>query len=98
MKTRLMLILLIFLLFTIVFPLKAMITTALADSEGKNDTIWLVTHSTSSAHGAYQLTGINWSAEGVSVGGDYKLLSPLSPSESSGGCCCTYLPCVFKDW
>ena len=98
MKTRLLLILLIFLLFIFALPLKAIMPAALAESELNRDTIWMVTGSTASSDGTYHLIGTNWQVSGVSVGGDYTLLSPLSPLDSSEGCCCTYLPGVFMGW
>jgi len=98
MNTRLLIILLFVLLFAIAFPLKAVMPAALAESEVHKDTIWLVTGGTASADGAYLLKGTNWLASGISSGGAYQLSGPQSPSNSSEGCCCTYLPCVFKDW
>jgi len=97
MNKRLLLILIIFLLFIFALPLKAIMPTALADSDGNQDTIWLVTKSAASKDGTYHLSGVNWRVSGDSAGGAYMLVSPQAPSDSSNGCCCTYFPCVFKD-
>jgi len=43
--------------------------------------------------GGYHLTGLSWQVEGV-VGNDHYRL--VGPADSSGGCCCTYLPCLLR--
>jgi hypothetical protein len=43
--------------------------------------------------GRYHLTSAAWQ---VSSGGGYYLVGPASPGIRGDGCCCTYLPCVFR--
>ncbi|HNS51831.1 MAG TPA: hypothetical protein PKO09_11695 [Anaerolineae bacterium] len=48
--------------------------------------------------GSYRLTTVNWQVTGDASGGSYRLLGPASPSSAGSGCCCTYLPCLMRDW
>lgn len=51
-----------------------------------------------SAGGGYHLTGLAWQVEGTASGSGYRLLGPAAPMSSENGCCCTYLPCVLRDF
>lgn len=97
MKGRFLLLLIVVFLFIILVPLQAKIQAAYAESEVKKDTIWLAAGSTASPNGTYHLAGTNWLVSGISTGGAYQLISPLPLSVAGEGCCCTYLPCVFKN-
>jgi hypothetical protein len=46
----------------------------------------------------YRLTTLGTQAETVSAGGAYRLLGPSAPAGQGSGCCCTYLPCVPRNW
>jgi hypothetical protein len=60
---------------------------------------WHYTIEQGAASGAgYRLTGLTWRVEGTANGGGYRLLGPASPTLRGNGCCCTYLPCVLRDW
>jgi hypothetical protein len=56
--------------------------------------------------GAYRLTGTQLasqnlrppSQEELASGGSYRLLAPMGPTLRGSGCCCTYLPCVFRNF
>jgi hypothetical protein len=98
MKVRFLLVLIVLLLFILVLPLQTSIQAGEDEPDLNNVTFWFVVGRSKSQNRSYQLTSINWQASGISAGNDYTLTSPQGPSESSGGCCCTYLPCVFKDW
>jgi hypothetical protein len=48
--------------------------------------------------GGYRLTTVNWQVSGTSSGGGYRLLGPAAPGLAGSGCCCTYLPCIQRNW
>jgi hypothetical protein len=48
--------------------------------------------------GHYRLTGPTWRVRGTVGGGVYRLLEPATPASSENGCCCTYLPCVLRNY
>jgi hypothetical protein len=47
--------------------------------------------------GHYHLTVPAWQVAGAARGGDYRL-SPAAPLLRGSGCCCTYLPCVLRQF
>jgi len=48
--------------------------------------------------GGYQLTTLGSQADSMAAGGAYRLLGPAPAGPTGSGCCCTYLPCVMRDW
>jgi hypothetical protein len=46
--------------------------------------------------GGYTLLPVTQSQGILARGGAYTLLQPASSTLASGGCCCTYLPCLLK--
>ena len=46
------------------------------------------------AGNGYQLTGGTWQASGQAGGGGYSL--EASRPFQGAGCCCTYIPCIFR--
>ena len=48
--------------------------------------------------GGYRLTTANWQVSGTAGGGGYRLVGPAAPEQAGSGCCCTYLPCVMRQW
>ena len=48
--------------------------------------------------GGYRLTTANWQVSGTAGGGGYRLVGPAAPESAGSGCCCTYLPCVMRQW
>ena len=49
--------------------------------------------------GGYRLTSLahTWQVGEVASGGAYRLLRPASPG-GGNQCCCTYLPCVVRNF
>ena len=97
MKVRFLLVLIVLLLFILVLPQQTNIRAVDDKPDLNNVPFWFVVGRSKSQNKTYQLTSINWRVSGVSFGNDYTLTRPPAPAESSAGCCCTYLPCVFKD-
>jgi hypothetical protein len=48
--------------------------------------------------GYYRLTTANWQVSGTAGGGGYRLVGPAASEQAGSGCCCTYLPCVMRQW
>ena len=51
-----------------------------------------------SSGGNYHLATLAWQVSGTAAGDGYALTSPQAPALRGSGCCCTYLPCVFRNW
>ena len=98
MKVHFLLILIVLVLFILVLPLQTSIQAGDDEPDLNNGTFWFVVGRSKSQNKAYQLTSISWQVTGISADNDYTLTSPQSLSESSTGCCCTYLPCALKGW
>jgi len=45
--------------------------------------------------GGYHLASLVWEVSGTASGGGYRLLGPVQPLQGPG-CCCLYLPVLFK--
>ena len=58
------------------------------------------------AGGSYHLTspalrqaqGDAWQVSGTLAGGGYALATLYQPALRGSGCCCTYLPCIQRNW
>jgi hypothetical protein len=48
--------------------------------------------------GDYHLTSLTWRVSGTASGVGYRLLGPVSTLLRGNGCCCTYLPCILRDF
>lgn len=48
--------------------------------------------------GHYRLTAVTWQVRGIISGGGYRLAGPVGPNGTGTPCCCTYLPCVMRDF
>lgn len=46
---------------------------------------------------SYSLASLAWQVSGPSSGPGYRLQGPMRPLQGAG-CCCTFLPCLLKDW
>ncbi len=46
----------------------------------------------------YRLTTTTWQVSGTASGEGYRLLGPAASELAGSGCCCTYLPCVMRQW
>ena len=97
MKIHFLLILSVLLLFILAIPLQSNILAEESEPGTKSVNIMLITGRSESQNKSYQLTGFNWQVLGISSGGTYILTSPNTSLDSSDGCCCSYLPCVFKN-
>lgn len=51
-----------------------------------------------SSGGSYQLTSFWVQTGGIAAGGAYRLLGPSASNLQGSSCCCTYLPCVFRNY
>jgi hypothetical protein len=71
-------------------------SVALAQSSGPPPAQYAVAQGRASGEG-YRLTSMSWQVSGASSGGGYRLLGPASPS-GGNPCCCTYLPCVLRNY
>lgn len=49
------------------------------------------------AGAGYRLAGGTWQASGTVSGPGYRLAVDHRPLQGAG-CCCTYLPCLFRGW
>lgn len=49
------------------------------------------------AGGGYRLAGGTWQASGTVSGPGYRLAVDHWPLQGAG-CCCLYLPCLFRGW
>ena len=50
------------------------------------------------AGGSYRLTSASLPAGGAMIGGGYQLLRLTKSTATGSGCCCTYLPCILRNW
>jgi hypothetical protein len=48
--------------------------------------------------GGYHLTSLGWRVSGTAGGAGYRLLSPAAPTLRGNGCCCTWIPCVGRNF
>jgi C4-dicarboxylate transporter len=46
----------------------------------------------------YRLTSLGWHVDRAVAGGAYQLVGPASTVLRGSGCCCTYVPCVMRDF
>lgn len=61
------------------------------------DRLYRVEIGTISGEG-YHLTSTSWQVSGRASGGDYYLLGAAAPNLRGSGCCCTYLPCILRNF
>jgi len=80
-------------------------SVALAQSGGQPVLSGYTVERGTATGGGYRLTslafrnaqGDTWQVSGTSSGGGYRLLGPASPA-GGNQCCCTYLPCVVRNF
>jgi len=68
---------------------------ARASANGADTAAWYVVDGGTAAGGGYHLTGMVWRFRGEAKGERYRLLEPAA---SGTGCCCTYLPCLLRNY
>ena len=74
-------------------------TVVLAQSGGGPDPpMWYTVEQGTASGRGYYLTSLAWRASGTASSGGYRLLGPASPTLTGNGCCCTYLPCVVRNF
>lgn len=72
--------------------------SALAQSSGPPTLAgYTIRHSVTTG-GRYHLTSAIWQVDGASSGGNYHLTALLGPTGTGTPCCCTYLPCVLRNY
>jgi len=73
---------------------------ALAQSGGAGPGQSISVQAGTSSGGSYHLTSLAWQVSGTATGGGYALTmtSPQAPVLRGSGCCCTYLPCILRNW
>jgi len=50
------------------------------------------------AGGSYRLTSASLPDSEPMIGGGYQLLRLAGSTATGSGCCCTYLPCILRNW
>jgi hypothetical protein len=82
----------------LIIALLAVAGAALAQSSGAGPGQSLSVQAGTSSGGSYHLTSLAWQVSGTAAGGGYALTSPQAPALRGSGCCCTYLPCILRNW
>jgi hypothetical protein len=82
----------------LVIALLAVGGAALAQTGGPGPGQTMSVQTGTSTGGGYQLTSLAWQVSGTVVGGGYALATPYQPALRGSGCCCTYLPCILRNW
>jgi hypothetical protein len=70
----------------------------LAQSGEREPPIWPAVEQVTSIGGGYFHTNLGWTVSGAASGGDYRLSGPTRATLRGDGCCCTWLPCVLRDF
>ena len=84
--------------FLLVITLLAVAGAALAESGGAGPLQSMSVQLTTSSGGSYHLSSLAWQVSGTAAGESYALVSPSAPTLRGSGCCCTYLPCILRNW
>ena len=69
--------------------------TVLVWGEGRGPAAGYAVQPGTASGGGYRLAGLVWEMNGTASGGGYRLLGPVQPLQGPG-CCCLYLPILFK--
>ena len=76
-----------------------LVGVVLAQANGGPDPpTWYTVEQGTASGGGYYLTSLVWQVSGTASSGGYRLLGPASPTLTGNGCCCTYLPCVVRNF
>jgi len=92
MKTRIILVMVL-----VIILLLASAVIALARTSRYVDPVSYQVNTGSITGDGYQLTHFTWQESHATGGGSYSLLVPSLPAASGSGCCCSYLPCTFRN-
>ncbi|MBM3134118.1 MAG: hypothetical protein FJZ89_02285 [Chloroflexi bacterium] len=71
--------------------------TMLVWAEGRGPAAGYAVQPGMASGGGYHLTSLVWEVSGTASGGSYRLLGPVQPLQGPG-CCCLYLPVLFKKY
>jgi len=91
----------VFSIVLVVLVCMLLVGVALAQPGGGPSPPTLYTMVEGSASGeGYHLTSLNWRVNGTVSGGGYRLLGPAAspPPSAEVGCCCTYVPCLMRNY
>ncbi|MCJ7739270.1 MAG: hypothetical protein MUQ10_18480 [Anaerolineae bacterium] len=84
---------------TVIIALLLLDAVALAQSgSGSPPTTLYGVESSTVSGGGYYLASLTWHVDGTASGSGYHLLSPAAPALRGNGCCCTYIPCVWRNF
>jgi hypothetical protein len=80
--------------------------TMLVWAEGRGPAAGYAVQPGMASGGSYRLAslalrpaqGDTWQVSGTASGGGYRLLEPVQPALQGPGCCCLYLPVLFKKY
>jgi hypothetical protein len=72
--------------------------SALAQSSGPPSLAGYAVQQGTVSGGGYLLASTTWQARGTASGGGYRLASPLALAGTGTPCCCTYLPCLLRNY
>lgn len=77
----------------VLLALLLLASIVMAQSSGAG---WYTVGPGTAAGGRYRLDSLAWQVEGTAGGGWYILSSPVRATLRGSGCCCAYLPCLFR--
>jgi len=72
--------------------------TMLVWAEGRGPAAGYAVQPGMASGGGYHLASLIWQVSGTASGGGYRLLGPAQPALQGPGCCCLYLPVLFKKY
>ncbi len=73
-------------------------TVALAQSGPHKPPLLYTVKAGTASGGHYHLSSMAWEVGGTAYGGGYHLQGLLRPTLRGNGCCCVYVPCVFRNY
>ena len=72
--------------------------TVLVWAEGRGPAAGYAVQPGMASGGGYHLASLAWEVSGAASGGGYRLLGPVQPALQGSGCCCLYLPVLFRKY
>ena len=72
-------------------------SSAVTQSSGRDPLAWYTVEQVTTSGGGYHLTNLVWHVNGAACGGSY-CLNSANPGLRGNGCCCSYLPCVLRNF
>ena len=75
-----------------------LLTSTASAQTGKPDPVpWYTVRAGTASGEGYRLASLAWRVSGTANGGRYRLVGPVSP-RGGNQCCCTYVPCVVRNF